>query len=161
MATERLSKTDYHFSFAETAARRSTCPRAAVGCVLIRDGAVIATGYNGALAGARHCDHSLREFYPDREGIVPPMRVEGDVEHDHCSNAVHAEANAVAYAARAGVSLEGADAYLTHAPCRVCWHLLRAAGVSSIYFRNAYRLHPRVAEDARCIHVPKEEPCNP
>ena len=64
----------------------------------------------------------------------------------------------MASAARAGVSVEGADAYLTHAPCRVCWQLLRAAGVDRIYFRNAYRLHPRVAADERCIHVPNERP---
>ena len=99
----------------------ATCPRAAVGCVLVRGKHVIASGYNGAPAGMPHCTD------------VGCRMVDG-----HCTSAVHAEANAVAQAARYGNSIEGAWAYCTHAPCATCAKLLISAGVAGVIIARRY-----------------------
>lgn len=117
----------YFMSLAAAAAGLSTCSRASVGCVLVRDRMVVATGYNGAPRGYAHCgdDHDMRD--------------------GHCTRAVHAEANAIASAARAGHRTDGASAYVSHYPCFRCASLLRNAGVVEVVYRTAYNPDPRVA----------------
>lgn len=99
-------------------AERSTCNRLHVGAVISRDGRVLSTGYNGPPSGLPHCDH------------------ESDVG---CEDAVHAEANVIAFAARYGVSVEGAEVYVTHSPCPGCAKLLINAGLSSVYYKTPFR----------------------
>ena len=114
---------------ADSLARMGTCSRKGVGAVITVRGRIVATGWNGALPSERHCDHA--------DG--------GDMENGHCSNALHAEANAVAQAASSGVSIAGGVAYVSVTPCRHCYQLLRASGVVSIVYRGDYRMHPIVA----------------
>jgi dCMP deaminase len=104
---------------AEVFARRSTCSRLPVGAVLARDGRVLSTGYNGAAAGVAHCQHG-----PDD----PP-----------CVAAVHAEANALLFAARHGVAAAGSTLYVTHAPCGGCAGLIINAGVVAVRYAQTFR----------------------
>lgn len=117
----------YFMSLAASAAGLSTCSRASVGCVLVKDRTVVSTGFNGAPRGYEHCgdDHDMRD--------------------GHCTRAVHAEANAVASAARAGHQTSGATAYVTHYPCFRCASLLWNAGVVEVVYDVAYNPDPRVA----------------
>lgn len=101
---------------------RSTCDRNHVGAVFARDGRIISTGYNGAPAGMEHCVH-------------PIIRL----DNTPCELAIHAESNAVAYAARHGVSLEDATAFVTLSPCYKCAQLLIAAGLQRVVFDREYR----------------------
>lgn len=117
---------------ADSLARMGTCSRKGVGAVIVVNGRIVATGWNGALPGERHCDHSVVD------------NVVGDMEGGHCSNALHAEANAVAQAASSGVSIAGGVAYTSVTPCRHCYQLLRASGVVAIIYRGEYRMHPTV-----------------
>ena len=96
----------------------STCPRAQVGAVLVRDGRCISWGYNGSPAGFPHCVHTADE---------------------PCEQAIHAELNAVVAAARYGISTDGATCFVTVSPCITCSFLLIAAGVSTVYYREVYR----------------------
>ncbi|MCK4414920.1 MAG: dCMP deaminase family protein [Candidatus Eisenbacteria sp.] len=84
----------YFIRIALEVASRSTCNRAAVGAVMVRDNRILSTGYNGAPAGQPHCTD---------EGCV--------VVDDHCQRAVHAEINAIINASINGTSLEGATLY--------------------------------------------------
>jgi dCMP deaminase len=102
---------------------RGTCSRQQNGAVVARDGRVLATGYNGTPSGMRHCVHS-----PDEPSDVG------------CAYAVHAEANAVAFAARHGVSLDGATLYVTTSPCVPCAQLVINAGIVQVVAGRAYRL---------------------
>lgn len=106
---------------ARTVSTRATCPRAAVGCVLVRSHRILTTGYNGAPRGVSHCTD-----------------VGCTVVNDHCQRATHAEANAVVQGALHGVGLEGATAYCTHQPCVNCSKLLISAGVEKIVYEIAY-----------------------
>lgn len=104
------------------ASKRSTCPRASVGCVIVSDRQVVSTGYNGSVAGKPHCTD---------EGCI--------VEDGHCIRTVHAEINALAQAARRGVSTSGAIAYVTHTPCISCGKALAAAGITEVHISQRYR----------------------
>ncbi|MDQ2991306.1 MAG: dCMP deaminase family protein [Candidatus Eremiobacteraeota bacterium] len=106
---------------ARTVATRATCPRASVGCVLVRDHRILTTGYNGAPRGVPHCSDL---------GCI--------VVDDHCLRAMHAEANAIVQGALHGVGLQGAIVYSTHQPCVHCSKLLISAGVQKIVFAEAY-----------------------
>jgi len=100
---------------------RGTCSRAQVGAIITREGRPISTGYNGAPAGLAHCEHGGEE--------------------KGCEVAVHAEMNAIAFAARFGVGTENAALYCTHEPCANCAKLIINAGISEVYYLEPYRLH--------------------
>ncbi len=112
----------YFLDIAKQAATRATCDRKHVGCVLVRDKSILATGFNGSIRGRPHCDE------------VGHLMIDG-----HCERTVHAEANAVAQAARNGVRLEGATAYVTASPCWKCFQLLANTGITRIVFAEFYR----------------------
>jgi len=130
----RLSWDDYFLELCEKVAERSTCDRGpggkGVGCVLVKDRQILATGYAGSLPGMLHCSeegHTLRQ-----------VTYEDGVTREHCCRTVHAEANAVAQAARRGVAIEGATAYVTMAPCDACAKLLVSAGICRVVSNAPY-----------------------
>jgi dCMP deaminase len=118
----RVSWDRYFMNLAVQAATRSTCPRKHVGAVIVRDKAVLSTGYNGSIRGASHCDEA---------GCL--------MENDHCVRTVHAEANAIVQAARNGTALDGAEIYVTASPCFNCFKLIANAGIRAVYFGELYR----------------------
>lgn len=134
----RQSWDKYFLSHAELTATRSTCIRRRVGCVIVRDHHIVACGYNGAPTKAPHC----LDVGCSRDGIPSGERL------DLC-RAQHAEANAVAQAARFGISLDGATCYVTVRPCAMCMRLLIQSGVSRVVFEGDY-------PDARTVQIAKE-----
>lgn len=108
---------------AEVVSARGTCTRLQVGAVIARDGRVISTGYVGAAPGAEHCTDGGELRGPD----------------GGCLRTIHAEANAIAFAARAGAATDGADLYTTHSPCFACAKLLVSAGIRRVVYRVEYR----------------------
>lgn len=100
-------------------AKRSTCDRLHVGAIIHRQGRIISVGYNGAPAGLPHCDHPH--------------------ETEDCL-AVHAEQNAISYAARNGVALGGASLVVTHQPCRSCAMSIINSGIRHVTYVEPYRL---------------------
>lgn len=121
----RPSWDNYFLNIAEAVSRRATCPRASVGAVIASpDHRILATGYNGAVSGSVQCDEA---------GCL--------MEDGHCQRTLHAEVNAVAFAARFGARIEGAGLYLyidrrgllgDSDVCRECEKVLRAAGVAVV-----------------------------
>lgn len=126
---ERPSWDEYFMATAMLIASRSACGRLHVGCVLVSGGAepnrIIAAGYNGFLPG---CAHASRV----REG--------------HEQATVHAEQNAIADAARRGVSVAGATAYISHFPCVNCSKILAAAGIRQVKYHFEYDSDPLVTD---------------
>ncbi len=140
----RVSWDRYFMNLAVQAATRSTCPRKSVGAIIVRSKAVLATGYNGSLRGLRHCTEI---------GCL--------MENDHCVRTVHAEANAILQAARHGVSIDGADVYVTASPCWDCFKLIANAGIGRVLYGEFYR-DERIAEFAleagiELVHLGLEE----
>jgi dCMP deaminase len=118
----RPSFADTMYDLAWVWSKRSTCPRLAVGVVICnQDWQVLVSGYNGAVRGQPHCTH------------VGCLMVEG-----HCLRAVHGEMNALAQAARIGISLDNSQIFLTHNPCLHCVKPLIQAGIGEIHFDQLY-----------------------
>jgi len=126
---------------AELMSQRGTCDRAYVGAVIAREGRILSTGYNGAPPGLMHCDENNHGW---GDYTLVPVSDEAK-EVMGCKNAIHAEVNALAFAARYGVSVDEASLYVTVAPCSNCSMLLIAAGISEVIYRNGYRNEDGIA----------------
>jgi dCMP deaminase len=114
---------------AHIVAERSTCMRRKVGCVAVRDKRILATGYNGAPSGIRHC--------LDVGCLREQLGVPSGQRHEICRG-LHAEQNVVVQAAIHGVSIENSEIYCTTEPCLICTKLLINCRVSAIYFAESY-----------------------
>jgi len=116
-------------SIAQLVATRSTCLRRKVGAVLVKDKRIMATGYNGAPTGVRHCEETgcLREQLE----VMPGER------HELCRG-LHAEQNVIIQAAYYGITTKGTTLYSTHLPCTICSKMLINAGVKKIFFLDGY-----------------------
>lgn len=114
---------EYFMNIATTVATRSTCDRAFVGAVLVREKRILTTGFNGSPAGLEHCDDAGH------------LMIDG-----HCVRTTHAEANAIIQAALHGISTKGSTCYVTHFPCLGCTKMLINAGIVRIVYDNSYRI---------------------
>ncbi|KRN30488.1 dCMP deaminase [Weissella halotolerans DSM 20190] len=118
--SKRIDWPTYFIMQAVILAARSTCTRLHVGAVLVKNGRIIASGYNGSVTGTPHCDE------------VGDLLVDG-----HCIRAVHAEQNVLMQCAKMGIAADGAEIYVTDFPCPYCTKLLLQAGIKKInYLRN-------------------------
>ena len=126
---ERPSWDDYFMSITALVARRSTCLRRDVGAVLVRERRILATGYNGAPTGMRHC--------LDRGCLRDQLGVPSGERHELCRG-LHAEQNAIIQAALHGVSIKGAHLYCTNHPCVICVKMIVNAGIVKITYRDGY-----------------------
>ena len=129
----RPSWHQYFMQMAHLASTRATCDRKHVGAVLVVDQRVVATGYNGSPPGLAHCDDAGHDLVPNAEG------------RENCVRTIHAEMNAIAQAAKHGISLRGATLYVNTYPCWNCAKALLAAGVATIITDHDYNNDPRVA----------------
>lgn len=117
----RPSWDEFFLNIAREVSRRSTCPRAQVGAVIVKDHHMVSSGYNGAPAGEPHC-----------------LEVGCLMENEHCQRAIHAETNAVAMAARFGIAINGATLYYWDSQgrpsesCVKCSQIMKAAGIIRI-----------------------------
>jgi dCMP deaminase len=113
--TPRLNRQEMMLEIARVVSMRGTCSRAQVGCVITKDGRILSLGYNGSPPGQPHC-----------------IDVGCEMEYGHCIRTIHAEANAIAFAAREGISVSGATLYVVGwdgGICPRCEKLARSAGL--------------------------------
>ena len=132
MSRGRLDWDRYFMKIARQVSERSTCPRAAVGAVLVRDRSILATGYNGSPSGLPHCD--------DVGCLVYHSTDPDGAEEVNCFRTIHAEINAIAQAASNGTAIRGADIYITHSPCYHCGKVLINVGINRIHYIKPYKL---------------------
>ena len=114
----RLSWKKYFSKIIKVTAKRSPCDRLKVGCIIVKDNRIIASGYNGFISGFKH---------------------ESIVRDNHEQMTVHAEQNAICDVARRGVSVENSTIYITHYPCINCFKSIISSGIKKIYYLNDYK----------------------
>ena len=107
-------------------ATASKCVSKQVGAVIVKDGRILSTGYNGTPAGYINCKDHWHDEYTQ--------------EHHEWSKTyeIHAEMNAIIWAARKGISIEGATIYVTLEPCSECSKNLIASGIVRIVYAKPY-----------------------
>jgi len=120
---------------AEKLALRSHCVKAQVGAVLTKDTRIISLGYNGPPAGTHNCDVEFPV-------VGCPRDSKGS-----CSLALHAEQNAILYAAKNGVSMENATLYVTLSPCISCARVIYTTGIKKVFFKDSYAKYKGLATD--------------
>jgi dCMP deaminase len=125
----RPSWPEYFMGITKLVATRSTCLRRHVGAILVKDKRILASGYNGAPSGLRHCEE------------VGCLRANSSVpsgeRHELCRG-LHAEQNLILQAAYHGISIRGAILYCTNKPCVICTKMIINAGITKIYYEDGY-----------------------
>jgi len=117
-----------HNSFlniAQEIAETSNCVSLKVGCVIVKDQRIISTGYNGTPAGYINC---------------------GDLFSERCdahrlwsiNHEIHAEMNAIIFAAKCGIPIDAADLYTTISPCNNCLKHMKQSGIKNVFYRDKY-----------------------
>lgn len=132
---QKPSFNDIYMELAEKLAQRSHCVKAQVGAVLTKDTRIISLGYNGPPAGTHNCDIEFPV-------IGCPRDSKGS-----CSLALHAEQNAILYAAKNNVSMEDATLYVTLSPCISCARVIYTTGIKKVYFKDSYAKYKGLSTD--------------
>jgi dCMP deaminase len=114
-------------AWAVRTAELSHAKRLQVGAVIVKDDSVISYGYNGMPAGWDNNCEDVIQHSDDTTSLKTKPEV------------LHAESNAIAKLAKSINSGNGADIFITHAPCLDCAKLVYQAGIKRVYFGTAYR----------------------
>ena len=148
---------DLYMDWASRTAELSHAKRLHVGAVIVKDDTMISYGYNGMPAGWDN-DCEYKEYMSNDAGgwlsaeeILEGWPYEGTYL-DANSNTMqgryrlktkpevlHAEANAITKLARSSESGDDATIFVTHAPCINCAKLIYQSGITTVYYRTAYR----------------------
>lgn len=139
---------DYYMEIAEVTAGLSRARRLQVGCVIVKNDNIVSFGWNGTPPGWDN-DCEYREYMDqDAGGWLDAEEIQerwplSDQLGRYClktrPEVIHAEANALMKLCRTHESSQGADLFLTHAPCIDCAKLIASSGINSVYYRNQYR----------------------
>ncbi len=122
MTKEQIKKQRYDSAYIKMASEwsgLSHCERKQVGAIIVKDGMIIADGYNGTPSGF---DNSCENAEGQTHWYV-----------------LHAEANAILKLARSNNSAEGSTLYITLSPCRDCSKLIHQAGIVRVVYKDQYK----------------------
>ena len=139
---------EYFFEVLNAVSKRSTCDRARVGCVIVKNKQILVTGYSGAPKGLPHCDdagHQMMQTIHEDKSIT-----------DHCVRTVHGEQNAICQAAKNGVSIDGATVYVRMTPCRTCAMLLINCGIERVVCERKYHAGAETEEMFKKVGIKLE-----
>lgn len=120
MSYKRITREELFIRTALLFALRSSCSRLQVGAVIVKDHRIISTGYNGDLPNSKKCNEVC--------DITKP-----------CDRTIHAEQNAILFASRNGIALNGSYIFCTHSPCVSCCKFIIMAGIERVYYHYDYR----------------------
>ena len=137
-------KDEIFMNIAKEMSKASYCERVKVGAIIVKDERIISTGYNGTPSGSSNlcevaicgiCDNKLDEDgYCSFCGECPPVWSLKTNE-----NVIHAEMNAILFAAKNGVSINGSILYVTVSPCVHCAKNIIQSGIKEVIYEVEYR----------------------
>jgi dCMP deaminase len=124
-----------YMELAQKLAQRSHCVKMHVGAVLTKDTRIVSLGYNGPPAGTHNCDVEWPEHGCPRDS------------KGSCSLALHAEQNAILYASKNNVSVDGSTLYITLSPCIACARIIFTTGIRKVIYLNSYAEYKKIPSD--------------
>jgi dCMP deaminase len=134
-----------HMQAAENYSKLSSAKRLQVGCVIVKDDTIIGIGYNGMPAGwTNECEKKVYAdetnfdsedwtFTEEDSGLLLKYNT---VTKDEV---LHAETNAITKVAKSTNSTDGAEMFVTHAPCLDCAKLIHQSGIKKLFYRDTYK----------------------
>lgn len=117
---------DIYMDLAVKIAQRSHCIKRHVGAVLAKETRIVSVGYNGPPAGTHNCDEEFGD-----QGCALDSK-------GSCSLAIHAEQNAILYAAKNKVNMKGSTLYVSLSPCLACARIIYSMGITRVVYLNSY-----------------------
>ena len=126
---------DIYMELAVKIAQRSHCIKRHVGAVLAKETRIVSLGYNGPPAGTHNCD----EEYPETGCALDSK--------GSCSLAIHAEQNAILYAAKNKVNIKGCTLYVSLSPCLSCARIIYSMGINRVVYLNSYATYKGLDKD--------------
>ena len=137
----KKSKIDYYLKIASIVASQSKCKHRRFGAVIVKDDAIVATGYNGSCRGTLNCGSDiscLKDIHGDINNLTGAKGLNDKSDYSNCP-AVHGEMDAIINAARTGVSVVGATMYVAEVdgkseiPCYLCRRFIIQVGILDVY----------------------------
>lgn len=130
------NKDQLFMNIAKLISQKSSCISIKVGCVIVKDQRIISMGYNGTPSGYINCN----QYFEKNQQIIQNLSFRQ--YHHQWSNIheIHAEMNAIMFAARKGISVDGATLYSTVFPCQHCLKNIVQSGIISVIYINDYDL---------------------
>lgn len=105
----------------------SQCVSKKVGAIIVKNGRILSSGYNGTPAGYENCN-------------VHWNHVDHSEHHEWSKKyEIHAEMNAIIWAARKGIKINKSVIYCTHEPCHDCTKNIIASGIEKIVYLHDYK----------------------
>lgn len=126
---------EIYMGLAKNLAKKSHCVKIKVGAVLTKDTRIVSLGYNGPPAGTHNCDQEWPETGCPRDS------------KGSCSLALHAEQNAILYASKNGVPMDGATLYVTLSPCLACARIIFTMGIKKVLYLESYAKYKGIQSD--------------
>jgi dCMP deaminase len=127
----RPSWDEYFMRIAQVVAKRSNCLKRKVAAVIVKDGRIISTGYNGTPRHTKNC----------YQGGCPRCNQVGPSGHGltecFCS---HGEENAIVQAAYHGIAIKDSTLYTTFSPCLLCTKMIINSGIQEVVYNQSYSL---------------------
>jgi len=139
---------EYFMEITEAVAKRSTCDRGRMGCVIARNKQILVTGYAGAPSGLPHCDEVGHQ--------MKTITNEDSTVSKHCMRTTHAEQNAICQAAKIGVSINGSTLYCKMTPCSTCAKMIINAGIKRVVCKKKYHAGKETEEMFKTVGIKLE-----
>ena len=133
LTPDQIPEDEYFMDITRVVGEKGTCSRGRSGCVIVRDGKIISTGFVHSPEGSPSCDqswkHQMRTITKDNGETT-----------QHCMRNCCAELSAICAAARQWIKLDGATLYTKMTPCYVrhCVHLIVSSGIKRVVCEKHY-----------------------
>lgn len=127
---KRVGWDEYFLGLIDVVARRATCDRGKTAVIIVKNKRILTTGYVGSPIGLPHCD--------DVGHMMRSLIAEDGTQSRHCIRTIHGELNAIAQAARNGISIDGATLYCKMTPCFTCAKAIINSGIKRVVAKIRY-----------------------
>lgn len=129
-----------YLKMAEIWSDLSKAKRKRVGCLIVKNGAIISDGYNGTPMGFNNnCEDKVSRKDFDMKVDGEGNFVEGTYQLKTKTEVLHAESNAITKLSKSTQSSEGSTMYITISPCVDCAKLIIQSGIKRVAYRELYR----------------------
>lgn len=139
MNIQRPTWDETFMEMAQVLSKRSTCLRLQTAAVIVKNNVIISVGYNGTTSGSEHCCDYWKRINEISHEFLNSSAFANDHHTWSQLNEHHGEMNAILFAARGGIQLQGSEMYSIYSPCIHCAKSITTAGITRVYYKHIYK----------------------